>query len=174
MPEAAGQSSEPDGHDPETPPPEVTVQNRQRRLPVDTHWFTEHLARVVRREGLTPGTLSVVIVSARRIRRLNRRFHGRDEPTDVLAFDYRGDVSADTTLWEVFVSAEAAAAAARERDLPVDGELFLYCVHGILHLAGHEDTTVEGRRKMWRRQRVHLKQAGFPAERWVETPDSEP
>jgi rRNA maturation RNase YbeY len=62
---------------------------------------------------------------------------------------------------EVVVSAERALAEARSRGLPPQGELLLYCIHGLLHLAGYEDATPAGRRRMWRRQLRHLAGAGF-------------
>ena len=148
--------------------PHVQVQNRQRRLPVDLRRLQRELSRVAECEGLGDHAISIVLVSDRNIRQLNRDFHGRDEVTDVLAFDYRPTSDPDDVDAEVVVSAHRAQDQALHRGLPPDGELFLYCVHGLLHLAGYDDRDSEDRRRMWKRQLEHLAEAGFSALRWRE------
>ena len=146
----------------------MTVRNRQRRLPLDTRRLERELARAAGSEGLGDQTIAFVLVSDRSIRRLNRKFHGRDDVTDVLAFDYRPTSQPDDVDAEVVVSAHRAEAEALGRGLPADGELLLYCLHGLLHLAGYDDRDPAGRRRMWKRQLEHLAEAGYPVRRWRE------
>ena len=155
---------------PETKP-RLRVQNRQRRLRVDIRRLEGELARVAACEGLGGRIVSVVLVSDQRIRRLNRDFHGCDDVTDVLAFDYGANPPAggEDVDAEVVVSAQRAEAEARRRGLPTEGELLLYCIHGLLHLAGYDDRERADRRRMWRRQFDHLAEAGFTARRWQES-----
>lgn len=152
------------------PVPGLTVMNRQRRLPLDSDWLRRALTRVAAKEHLGRSAVNVVLVSDRQIRRLNRDFHGRAEVTDVLTFDYGPAGGEDDVEAEVVVSAERALAEALSRGLPPDGELLLYCIHGLLHLAGYEDGTPAARQRMWRRQLWHLAGAGFPARRWEDSP----
>jgi probable rRNA maturation factor len=74
------------------------------------------------------GHVSVSLVDAARIRELNRRFRGRDEATDVLAFpiDGAGPTVGPRELGDVVICPE------KTRDLQEA------VVHGILHLAGHD------------------------------------
>ena len=153
--------SRPDG-------PHLQVQNRQRRLPVDVRRLQRELGWVAEREGLGDRAIGVVLVSDRNIRQLNRDFHGRNEVTDVLTFDYRSTDHPDDVDAEVVVSAHRAQDEALDRGLPPDGELFLYCVHGLLHLADYHDHEPADRRRMWKRQLGHLAEAGFSAPRWQE------
>lgn len=166
--ESRCEPDEPEGAQRPETKPRLRVQNRQRRLPVDIRRLERELARVAAREGLGGRTVSVVLVSDRRIRRLNRDFHGCDDVTDVLAFDYGANDQAEDVDAEVVVSAQRAEAEARRRGLPTEGELLLYCIHGLLHLAGYDDRERTGRRRMWRRQFDHLAEAGFTARRWQE------
>lgn len=78
--------------------------------------------------GLTEGHISVTIVSADRIRELNRDHLGRDAPTDVLSFpvDGHGDVAGPRELGDVVVCPEHTA------------DMTEAVVHGVLHLAGHD------------------------------------
>jgi probable rRNA maturation factor len=79
------------------------------------------------------GHLSVMLVDRSRIRELNRRFRGRDEATDVLAFpvDEAAPIAGPRELGDVVICPE----------LTHDVEEAV--VHGILHLAGH-DHEVDG------------------------------
>jgi len=102
-----------------------------------------------------------VFVSERRMRRLNRRFRGRDRSTDVLAFDLgrppaesgRGPAAGDhRRCVDIVVCADTARRAARRLGVPVKEELVRYIVHGVLHLTGYDDATSGSRRRMERRQ----------------------
>jgi probable rRNA maturation factor len=78
--------------------------------------------------GVADGHLSVEFVPAERIRELNRRHRGRDEPTDVLAFplDGRAAVAGPRELGDVVICAEHAA------------DVTEAAVHGVLHLCGYD------------------------------------
>jgi probable rRNA maturation factor len=55
-------------------------------------------------------------------------------------------------LGDVVISAETAVKQARRYKKKVDDEIRLYLAHGILHLAGYDDTTARLRKKMCRLQ----------------------
>ena len=82
--------------------------------------------------------LSIVFVDNEEIRKLNERFIGINEVTDVLAFPLSED--RNVLSGEVVVSVEKALEIAGTRKLDLEGEIFLYLVHGILHLMGYDDT----------------------------------
>jgi probable rRNA maturation factor len=84
--------------------------------------------------GLADGHICVELVDAERIRDLNRRFRGRDEPTDVLGFpvDESGATAGPRELGDVVICPEHAE------------DVEEAVVHGILHLAGHDHETDEG------------------------------
>jgi probable rRNA maturation factor len=84
--------------------------------------------------GVTDGHLSVELVTADRIRRLNRQHRGRDSPTDVLAFpvDGAGEVEGPRELGDVVICPEHAA------------DLLEAAVHGTLHLCGYDHETDDG------------------------------
>jgi probable rRNA maturation factor len=100
------------------------------------------------------GTVSLALVGNDAIAGLNRQFLGHDGPTDVLAFPLSdpNDPDPENLFGEVVVSLEMAQAEAAERSLPLFEEVFRYCVHGILHLLGHDDRTRPAARKMTQEQ----------------------
>jgi probable rRNA maturation factor len=101
--------------------------------------------------------VSVVFVSDRRIARLSERFRGERGPTDVLAFPCgRGERDSDSgrrMLGEIAVSIQTARREGTKRGIDPRREALLYCLHGLLHLLGMEDSTPRGRRAMRRRER---------------------
>jgi probable rRNA maturation factor len=100
--------------------------------------------------GLDASELSVSLVGDAEIRRLNRRYRGKDRPTDVLSFSLRegefGDVA--TSIGDVVISLETAKRQALENGFTLHEEVDRLLVHGILHLAGydHEVSPREERR----------------------------
>lgn len=120
-------------------------------------------ARALARAGAARGEVNLILTDALEVRRLNREFRGEDSETDVIAFDYLSDWAlgrgseagsaagargrsrprhpADHVWGDVFVSAEAALAQARERGIPATEELARLFLHGCLHLAGYRDET---------------------------------
>jgi len=100
----------------------------------------------------------VAVVDDEEMTQLNRRFLGRDGPTDVLAFPYgagEGHVEG-----EVVVNVGQALRQAEERSHGPRAELLLYAVHGVLHLLGCDDATPGQRSAMHRRALSFLASVG--------------
>jgi probable rRNA maturation factor len=55
-------------------------------------------------------------------------------------------------LGDVIISFPRARAQAAEEGHPVEEELRLLIVHGVLHLLGYDHATVEEQKQMWERQ----------------------
>jgi probable rRNA maturation factor len=108
------------------------------------------------------GVLSLTLCGDGFIRAVNRKYLGRDEPTDVIAFSFlEGGRIPGEALGEVIVSTETAARQApRFRTDAVD-EVLRLLAHGILHVFGYEHTRSgrEGAR-MRRAERRLLRGAG--------------
>ena len=78
--------------------------------------------------GLKDGHLCVELVDTVMIAELNRKYRGRDEPTDVLSFpiDEREPAAGPRELGDVVICAEQTE------------DLDQAVVHGVLHLAGFD------------------------------------
>jgi probable rRNA maturation factor len=109
-----------------------------------------------------PGQIDLMVTDDPTLRKLNKDYRGLDEVTDVLAFSYshsgrwEGEQAAseaveDTDpisfvlppdepqpLGEVIISYPQAQRQAIERDHPLQQELTLLTIHGILHLVGYD------------------------------------
>lgn len=108
---------------------------------MDTRELAEFLERLRVRLSL-PGGASVVLVSDAAMRRLNRRFAGKDHPTDVLSFPAgSSEGGLGSYLGDIFISVETAD---RQRAGPLGRELRTLALHGVLHLLGYDHETDQG------------------------------
>src|SRR4030081_1388895 len=81
-----------------------------------------------------------LISDDRELRRLNRQFLGADYATDVLSFP----LNDNGLLGELAISAERAAAQAREFGHSRLDEIRILMLHGVLHLVGMDHQTDRG------------------------------
>jgi probable rRNA maturation factor len=83
----------------------------------------------------------VALVSDAHIRRLNATYRGKDAATDVLSF------SAGEPGWlgDVVIASGVARRQAREAGHPVQVELRVLALHGLLHLLGYDHEHDDGR-----------------------------
>ena len=87
-----------------------------------------------------PGTINVVFVNDKYIQALNRQYRQKDQPTDVLSFNYlEGGVSdADALVGEVYISVETTRRQAEAQKETFADELNKLFVHGLLHIHGYD------------------------------------
>jgi probable rRNA maturation factor len=94
------------------------------------------------------GTVQLVLGGDALLRRLNREFRDRDEPTDVLSFRYEETAGGAPADAEIYLSLARAAAQARARGHATAREVVLLVLHGLLHLQGHDHHTAADARRM--------------------------
>lgn len=103
-------------------------------------------------------TFTCLLTSDAELRRLNATFLGKDYATDVLSFP---SVEGEESLGELAISATRARAQAAEFGHPVETEVEILMLHGVLHLLGHDHETDRGAmRRLESRWRQKL---GLPA-----------
>jgi len=105
-------------------------------------------------------TMNLIFLPLRQMTTLNRNYTGHAQSTDVLAFDFsHGGIQAGhggekgTLAAEIYVCPDVALQAARTYSMTPAYELFLYLVHGMLHLAGHDDHDPVARQRMRRAEK---------------------
>jgi probable rRNA maturation factor len=98
--------------------------------------------------GRAEAELSILLVTDRRIRALNRAWRGKDEATDVLSFPLSEPAGNGPLLGDVVISLDTAGRRARAEARPVSRELDRYLAHGLLHLLGYDHERAEDARVM--------------------------
>ncbi len=111
--------------------------------------------------GLHDAELSVLFIGDRAMRSLNRRYRGKDRPTDVLSFAFREGKFPHIQpnfLGDIVIAVPVAARQAAEAGHSLGREIDALLIHGLLHLLGydHERGGREARR-MKRRETQLLK-----------------
>lgn len=132
------------------PPRRVHLDNAGRYGGFSSRTLRGWLERLVEAEAPAGGALAVRLTSDREVAVLNRRFRDRDGPTDVLSFPGRATPEGDH-LGDVVIAVPTAKRQARERDRPLQRELQVLLLHGLLHCLGYDHETDQG--EMGRRER---------------------
>lgn len=109
--------------------------------------------------------LTVVLTDDKRIQGLNRDYLGIDAPTDVLSFP-ASQIDPETGspyLGDILISLPYAAKSAERAGHPLEAEVQLLVVHGVLHLLGHDHAKVREKARMWKAQAEILQTLGLGA-----------
>jgi len=88
--------------------------------------------------------LAFVLADDETVRDLNRRFRGKDEPTDVLSFPAQDA----TVLGDVVIAFETATGEAEAEGKSAADHLAHLVVHGVLHLRGWDHERAAEARRM--------------------------
>lgn len=130
---------------------EVIIGNNQQATEIPESWLTalESVAHEAARLALENAadedcplshlaTLEVAIVDDETSDQVHRDFMNIEGATDVITFHHG----------EIVIGAGVAERQAAEYDEPLAREILRYFVHGLLHLAGHEDEDSQERATM--------------------------
>lgn len=101
--------------------------------------------------------VNLVLTGGPGIKRLNRRFLGKDRLTDVIAFNAPPPHFPGAPWGEIYVCVPVAKRQARNMGHSVLTELLVLAAHGALHLAGWDDATPALRARMNRRTAALLR-----------------
>jgi len=126
-------------------------------------WLEGIARQVLEAQGAgAEAEVSLLIATQERIRELNRDYLGEDEPTDVLAFSAREETAGQSPfihppdgllhLGEVIIAYPQAVVQAEEHRHPIEKELAILIIHGLLHLLGYDHDEPESERQMKARE----------------------
>jgi probable rRNA maturation factor len=131
-----------DGSDP-LPRLRVSVVDDDGR-PVRAPALAAWLARVA--PARARGTVTIAVVTDRRVRTLNRQYRGIDRATDVLSFPAGDGIGVEpgrqsrrtAFLGDIVIARGVAARQAREAGHGERTEWRVLALHGLLHLIGYD------------------------------------
>ena len=125
-----------------------------RGRPVKDGGLARWLMRVA--PAAARGELGIALVTDARMRVLNRSYRRKDYATDVLSFDGDGE-----TLGDLVIARGVAARQAREAGHPLQSELRVLALHGLLHLLGYDHEAADDRGRMARMESRLRKKGGL-------------
>jgi probable rRNA maturation factor len=109
--------------------------------------------------------VSVTFTDNEGIRELNKKFRGKDAPTDVLSFplfDYDGEMDEPaideiiSNLGDIVISLERAKEQAEEFGHSYQRETAFLCVHSMLHLLGYDHELGEAEDREMRAKQTQI------------------
>ena len=126
--------------------------NNLTTVSVDEEFLKKIAKKVLKREKKENKDLSIALVGQKRMRELNKKYRGKNQVTDVLAFPSDG-------LGEIVICSKEVKQNAKRFDSTFGKELARVLIHGILHLLDydHEKSTKEAE-KMRKREDYYFSQ----------------
>ncbi|MGD0682732.1 MAG: rRNA maturation RNase YbeY [Terracidiphilus sp.] len=111
------------------------------------------------------GEVNILLTTDAYLRKLNRKFRGKDKATDVLSFPADGSfpaegIGTEEIAGDLAISVPTARKQAIDQGHSLSTEIKVLILHGLLHLAGHDHEADNG--KMARRERQLRAKLGLP------------
>jgi probable rRNA maturation factor len=125
----------------------IEIVNRQRRHRINAKRWREFGQQGLQAIGADKSEVTIVFVTDATIKKLNSQFRGKDHTTDVLSFSSEAEpfeTQNKARLGEVIISAQRAAAQAKQNGLSFSNEVQQLILHGLLHLSGYDHETDNG------------------------------
>ena len=120
-------------------------------------------AVLVHQSASLDSELTIVLTDDARLHELNRDYLGVDAPTDVLSFP-ASETDPETGaryIGDILISVPRAQAQADTGAYPLESEVQLLVVHGVLHLLGHDHAQAKEKARMWKAQAEILERLGL-------------
>lgn len=137
----------------------VLIENDQKKIAIDFERVRQALHDILENLDCQDKEISFLFVDDDGIREINKKYLGRDYPTNVIAFSMTegefGDISPDM-IGDVIISAETALKDARSANIEFEEELDFLMIHGILHLLGYDHETSEADAKRMKKKEEEL------------------
>lgn len=156
---------------------EIDVVCEHPSASCDCNALQSAIERALNLEEVASAVLSVTLVDNQTIHRLNREHLQHDYPTDVISYplewmcpqaDYaqrmtqsEGRAKGANIEGEIVASIDYAEEMARRCGWKTENELTLYAVHGMLHICGYDDLSVDEKQVMRSRERAILEHLGI-------------
>ena len=114
--------------------------------------LSKWLKEILLERGFHVGQINYIFCSDDYLININRDFLGHDHYTDVITFDYSSDFEIqygpNSISGDIYISIDTVRRNAELYDEGFHKELHRVMVHGILHLIGFDDTSVELKAEM--------------------------
>ncbi|MBU2025131.1 MAG: rRNA maturation RNase YbeY [Patescibacteria group bacterium] len=110
---------------------------------IDVRRIWRKTSSLIRKSGF-PQNINLVFVDNSAIKKLNRRYRGKNYPTDVLSFNYsekKCEKNHGSSFWdtgEIYLGLPYLQTISRKENIPLDRLIEKTIIHGLIHLAGYD------------------------------------
>lgn len=99
------------------------------------------------------GDINIIFCNDVYLLNINNEYLQHDYYTDIITFDYKNENSVSS---DMFISLDRVQENSNSIKIPFNHELLRIIIHGVLHLSGYEDDTVEKRQSMSLKEDYYL------------------
>ena len=142
--------------------------DKEYKNKVKSTWLKNVARQVQKAENVSEKSeMGLKITGDEEIHKLNLKYLDEDRPTDVLSFPMNEQLEdapvfvkvpdGKLHLGDIVISYPTALKQAEEHNHPVNREIAILLIHGILHLLGYDHDIPARERKMRRREAAILK-----------------
>lgn len=110
------------------------------------------LYSVAEKEGKPFFEVNYIFCSDEYLRKINIEYLDHDYYTDIITFPY----DAQAVHGDMFISSERVAENAQTNSVSFYQELYRVMVHGVLHMIGYGDKTLEEEQTMREKENIYL------------------
>ena len=129
--------------------------------------FIKKIVQKVLKEEKKEGNVSVAVIGSGRMRKLNKKYRGKNKVTDVLAFPtqkllfkkFSRELQKTQGLGEVVICQREVKKSAKKFKVSFERELARILIHGVLHLVGYDhEKSEKAAEEMQKREEKYLKE----------------
>jgi probable rRNA maturation factor len=116
--------------------------------------FKSWLKKVADKEGFSINNLNYIFCSDEYLHKINLEYLDHDTYTDIITFDNSEDEK--TVEGDIFISIERVRENSQTLNTVFEEEVKRVIVHGLLHLCGYDDHTLEDKAEMRRLESEYI------------------
>lgn len=145
----------------------ITIEKKDGATPDVSAALLEKAAQQAMAHQSAPADadLTIVLTDDAQLHQLNQDYLGVNAPTDVLSFpsEQIDPETGSRYLGDILVSVPRAGLQAAAAGHPIEAEMQLLVVHGVLHLLGYDHGEADEKARMWQAQAEILAELGLGA-----------
>ncbi|MDD5166521.1 MAG: rRNA maturation RNase YbeY [Candidatus Omnitrophica bacterium] len=131
----------------------IIIKNLQKKIPIIPKKVKSVALKVLSFEHIKQsGEITICFVDDKTIKGLNSKYLGRNTATDVLAFDISEEDDPGNIFADIIISTDTAIRNAGIYKTTKLGELYLYVIHGMLHILGYKDNNARNSSTMRKKE----------------------
>jgi len=139
----------------------ILLKNQQKAIQLNEKRIKKTAECVLKHLKISDHELSILFLDNKGITAINKKYLGRDQPTNVISFSLRegefGDINPQV-LGDVVISVEKAHEQALGKGTKLEEEITFLLIHGILHLLGYDHEGKRSEREKMRKKEKEVYQ----------------
>lgn len=123
-------------------------------LQINIDEINKIIFKIVEEEKKKLGEIEINIVGESELLEINKKYLNHNYHTDIITFD---ESFINTIAGSLYISYDYVNESAKKLNIVFRKEIFRIIIHGILHLCGYNDDTIEAKDQMTNREDHYLK-----------------